>query len=589
MIVKDEEANLARALASVAGIFEQIVVVDTGSTDGTRTIAAQHGADVIDFPWVDDFSAARNASLKAARGNWIVVMDADEILRAEFVTRIKPRLMSDGRGGLAVRLRNMHPDGRLMGESQVLRIFHNHPDVHFTGRIHESVAASVEASGARITVLPDIVFDHFGYTKEEHLRKGKHQRNLSLLRLAQQERPADPSVWYHLGLQHYSVGDLDAARPLFQRVVTFHAGSTLAGTTASKLADLLCRQDRPGEAWRVAHDFANAVVGGVDCRFVVGRAALQAGDGTAAATVARALLADPTPIFGEIFVRQAQAEDLLARALWQQGAQDQALASLETALSGSAQDSDLAELWVRYFGLRFGADGLQQQAFGRLKGEQIVALVVARLMALGQRAVALALARRLAGHPAFQRFFGEMLFAAGLYAEAAAVFDRLPDCDEWRALCARKLGDGRAFNDRFVALDDIERPRHAGTWIDLLLRVGAFDAVQDLAPLVSAEPAEQCVVLARAADTVGLPDQALRWARRAPDAADVALVFARHSQDPAERAKAVKTLFRVGRAPVWLWCEEIQEATRRGDLQGARALRKDAAAFYPHATLPSLS
>ena len=80
MIVKDEENNLPHCLASVAGLFDEIVVVDTGSTDRTREIAREFGARVFDFVWVDDFAAARNAALARATGDYAFWLDADDVI-----------------------------------------------------------------------------------------------------------------------------------------------------------------------------------------------------------------------------------------------------------------------------------------------------------------------------------------------------------------------------------------------------------------------------------------------------------------------------------------------------------------------------
>ena len=80
MIVKNEEANLPACLESVRDLFHEVIVVDTGSTDRTKEIAASFGARVFDFPWVDNFAAARNAALDHATGDWIFWMDADDRL-----------------------------------------------------------------------------------------------------------------------------------------------------------------------------------------------------------------------------------------------------------------------------------------------------------------------------------------------------------------------------------------------------------------------------------------------------------------------------------------------------------------------------
>jgi len=80
MIVKDEQENLPKCLASVVGLFDEIVVVDTGSTDRTREIAREFGARVFDFVWVNDFAAARNAALARATGDYAFWLDADDVL-----------------------------------------------------------------------------------------------------------------------------------------------------------------------------------------------------------------------------------------------------------------------------------------------------------------------------------------------------------------------------------------------------------------------------------------------------------------------------------------------------------------------------
>jgi hypothetical protein len=80
MIVKNEEANLPDCLGSVADLVDEVIVVDTGSSDGTKQVAERLGARVYEFPWVDSFAAARNESLRHATGDWVLWMDADDRL-----------------------------------------------------------------------------------------------------------------------------------------------------------------------------------------------------------------------------------------------------------------------------------------------------------------------------------------------------------------------------------------------------------------------------------------------------------------------------------------------------------------------------
>src|SRR5579883_1951392 len=85
IIVKNEERHLPECLSSLAGLVDEIVIVDTGSTDRTREIAASAGARIFDFPWMGDFSAARNHALNQVRGDWTLYIDADERVRPESI------------------------------------------------------------------------------------------------------------------------------------------------------------------------------------------------------------------------------------------------------------------------------------------------------------------------------------------------------------------------------------------------------------------------------------------------------------------------------------------------------------------------
>ena len=93
MIVKNEEKVLARCLDSVADLMDEIVIVDTGSTDRTKEIAARYTDQIYDFVWIDDFSAARNFAFSKAHMDYIYSADADEVLDEE--NRARYRLLKE--------------------------------------------------------------------------------------------------------------------------------------------------------------------------------------------------------------------------------------------------------------------------------------------------------------------------------------------------------------------------------------------------------------------------------------------------------------------------------------------------------------
>ena len=115
MIVKNEEAYLEECLTSVKDLVSEIIIVDTGSTDKTKEIAKKFGAKIIDFTWIDDFAAARNASIKQATGDWILVLDADEVIAKKDFETIKTLIADKETMGYFLEQRNYTNNNRLYG------------------------------------------------------------------------------------------------------------------------------------------------------------------------------------------------------------------------------------------------------------------------------------------------------------------------------------------------------------------------------------------------------------------------------------------------------------------------------------------
>ncbi|MCB1185076.1 glycosyltransferase family 2 protein, partial [bacterium] len=200
MIVRDEAAMLPDLLASVAGLWDELVVADTGSTDGTVALLAAAGARIVHHPWDDDFAAARNASLDAARGRWILCLDADERVSPALREQIRA-LLDDPRAGAAtVVMRNALPGGHHR-ESSLLRLFRNDPAIRFRHRIHEDVLDDVERhlerTGLVLRHLTGFV-EHLGYVREVAADRAKKARDEALLRRTLAEDPDDLYCWFKL-------------------------------------------------------------------------------------------------------------------------------------------------------------------------------------------------------------------------------------------------------------------------------------------------------------------------------------------------------------------------------------------------------
>jgi tetratricopeptide (TPR) repeat protein len=179
LIAKNEAAVIARCLDSAKSIASEMIVVDTGSEDETPDIARSCGAQVINFPWCDDFSAARNVGLAAARGRWILVLDADEYLPEASITALKGLI--DGPADRAYHLLNKSSsDGGKTGMvGKIVRLFPNRPEIRFEWPVHEQVVTSLSRAGVPIhDTLIEII--HTGYSSPE-INAAKQERNLRIL------------------------------------------------------------------------------------------------------------------------------------------------------------------------------------------------------------------------------------------------------------------------------------------------------------------------------------------------------------------------------------------------------------------------
>lgn len=218
MIVRDEESNIGACLESIRGLVGEIVVVDTGSTDRTREIARDFGAKVFEFPWIDDFAAARNEALRHATLEWIFWMDADD--RVDDANRAKL-------GALFAGLQNENaayvmkcicvPDGPGGTATTVdhVRLFRRDSRVRWTFRVHEQILPALRAIGAEIR-WADAAVEHVGYV-DAALRQKKLARDTRLLERALDDRPDDPFALFNLGAVYHERGDCGDAVPILEK------------------------------------------------------------------------------------------------------------------------------------------------------------------------------------------------------------------------------------------------------------------------------------------------------------------------------------------------------------------------------------
>jgi tetratricopeptide (TPR) repeat protein len=212
LIVKNEETSLPACLDSVAGLVDETIVVDTGSTDGTKELARRRGARVFDFPWIDNFAAARNESLRHATGDWIFWMDADEWIDEENRGRMRALFagLQPEMAGYSMEIRCL--PNRETGAALVyhhVRLFPNHPQVRWKYRVHEQIILALEALGGPLRPT-DVAIHHGGY-QDSALRRRKNENYLRLLQLEDAEHPGDPVVHFLLGWTNLDLGRRDEA------------------------------------------------------------------------------------------------------------------------------------------------------------------------------------------------------------------------------------------------------------------------------------------------------------------------------------------------------------------------------------------
>lgn len=222
IIAKNEEENIRNCLSSAFGergqdLFDQIVVVDTGSTDDTAAIAWRVGAKVIEFPWIDDFSAARNAAIDASDEDWIFWMDADDTIDSDSIKTLK--LMIQGQdmcvfAKLVSDLGNGHNS-----EVMQARAFPRRPDIRFRRRIHEQIASACADAGLPMVAAPGIRVCHSGYS-EPGAVIAKMARNLPLIEAEIAATPAfEPDMHLALGNCHIRLGNVSAAAAAYRGLV----------------------------------------------------------------------------------------------------------------------------------------------------------------------------------------------------------------------------------------------------------------------------------------------------------------------------------------------------------------------------------
>jgi glycosyltransferase involved in cell wall biosynthesis len=226
MIVKNEADILKQSLLAVNHYIEDIVIVDTGSTDRTKEIAQDFTEKVYDFKWCDDFSAARNFSIEKASYDWVLVLDADEVVLDLKADSIKGQMMADA--SIVGRIKRVNLLADDMGEKRLnerISRFFNRTLFHYEGIIHEQI---VRKDGMPYKTVPlDVTVEHTGYAKEVLQRTDKITRNITLLEQALNNNPQDVYLLYQLGKSYYLGKKFNEALKYFKQALSLSVNFNL--------------------------------------------------------------------------------------------------------------------------------------------------------------------------------------------------------------------------------------------------------------------------------------------------------------------------------------------------------------------------
>jgi tetratricopeptide (TPR) repeat protein len=274
MIVRDEEEMLPRCLAAAAPAVDEIVVVDTGSTDRTIEIARSFGARVIEREWTGSFAEARNVSFEAATGDWLIYLDADEVLVSEDVKRLRSLTTQVWREAfylLETSYTGEDGDGTGMTHP-ALRVFRNRPGYRFEGRMHEQIAHTLPTQAPGRIEHTSIRVEHYGYLGSVRNAKEKSRRNIELLRAQQAEGQGGAFLHFNLGTEYATVGDHGQALPEYERAWEIvkrqgEHGRDYVPSLLVRLVSALRACDRAEEAVRLTEDALQLFPGFTDLLF----------------------------------------------------------------------------------------------------------------------------------------------------------------------------------------------------------------------------------------------------------------------------------------------------------------------------------
>jgi len=431
MIVRDEEEHIAQCIESVRDVVAELVVVDTGSRDRTVEIARSYGARVVYHTWQDDFAAARNAGLDVAQSDWILVLDADEVVAEADHDELRRMVSVEEQVAYRFVSRNYGNDPQLTGwvpctaddvysrgfagwhPSVKVRVFPNGLGIRFVGRVHELVRDSVDRLGIPRRTT-DVPIHHYG-RGPAGLSERKRVQYLELGRKKVADNPSDPKAHFELGNLLAEIGQTAGAGAEYETALRLTGGSPII---LAALGSVRYRQGRYTESV----DFYRRSL-----------------DTDSDQPETRRNLATALIALGDFQAAHAELRDLVARhgdmhdVFYLEGIVAQRLADVDRAV----------EMFVTEVHHR-PSHRRAAEALAEIAGK---AEYCDRIIELGRKLV-----EEHPSEPHLHNLYGEALHHGGRVDEAVRLFEQTVDADP---------SDGRAWNNLGVARLAQNRTREA--------------------------------------------------------------------------------------------------------------------------------
>ena len=226
MIVRDSAGTLRPCLESIRRWVDEMVIVDTGSRDETPRIVEELGGRLFHFPWCDDFAAARNESLRHARGDWLFWMDSDDTIPEECGRQLRELVERDSDPSILGFVMQVHcPGGGENGDRENdvtvvdhVKLIRNRADLRFEGRIHEQILPAIRRAGGTVA-WTDMYVVHSGSDPSPEAQERKRRRDLHLLHLELREWPGHPFTLFNLGMTYVDGGNFEEAEAFLKRSI----------------------------------------------------------------------------------------------------------------------------------------------------------------------------------------------------------------------------------------------------------------------------------------------------------------------------------------------------------------------------------